>query len=149
VADRHGHRGTGATSPEYQSWRAMWQRVRARQGSDWKSYGARGITVCERWEKFQAFLADMGPRPVGMTIDRIDNSRNYEPENCRWASRRQQVLNRAVPCKLSDEKVAEIRRRLGDGHRQCDLAREFGVRKETIHSIKTNRIYKELTLKSA
>lgn len=90
----HGHANNSSRSPEYESWAAMWARVRGRTGRRLVDYNLRGITVCERWKSFDAFLADMGQRPPGTSLDRIDNNGNYEPSNCRWATSSQQVQNR-------------------------------------------------------
>jgi hypothetical protein len=75
-------------------WRGMLQRCLQPRNPSYRYYGARGITVCERWRSFENFLADMGERPPGLSIQRINNLGNYEPGNCRWATARDQVLNR-------------------------------------------------------
>jgi len=91
----HGHnRGHRDSSPTYESWRAMLRRCTSPARSDFRYYGGRGITVCERWRIFKNFLADMGERPPGMTLDRRENNLGYEPDNCRWASSRDQWNNR-------------------------------------------------------
>ena len=91
----HGHAGSlrQRESPTYCSWRAMIDRCLG-NGRHVQWYKDRGITVCENWLSFVNFLADMGERPEGKTLDRINRNGNYEPGNCRWATSHEQQLNR-------------------------------------------------------
>lgn len=94
---KHGYRtglnrgnGTGV----YKSWAMMKQRCLNPNHDKYSNYGGRGIMVCDRWKEVANFLADMGEHPAGMSLDRIDPNGNYEPGNCRWATKSEQNSNR-------------------------------------------------------
>lgn len=97
-AYKHGMSG----SPEWRVWAHIRQRCHNPTDAAFAHYGGRGIRVCDRWrESFDVFYEDMGPRPEGTTIDRIDNDGDYEPGNCRWAPKQTQVENRRVTKRLT------------------------------------------------
>jgi hypothetical protein len=83
-----------SNTPEHNAWCDMRKRCTDTGHHAYHLYGGRGITFCERWNKFENFYADMGPRPEGLTLDRIRVNENYEPGNCRWATRQVQAQNR-------------------------------------------------------
>lgn len=93
-AYKHGHAARGAFSPEYHSWASMMTRCYNKKRAVWKYYGGKGVKVCKRWHTFDNFFADMGPRPKGKTLDRINGACDYKPSNCRWATKQEQAANR-------------------------------------------------------
>ena len=87
---KHGMEGT----PTYNTWGHMLSRCRSETHKQYADYGGRGIAVCKEWERFEVFFADMGEKPEGMSLDRIDNDLGYYKDNCRWADQKTQVRNR-------------------------------------------------------
>lgn len=127
--------------PLYSVWQGMKGRCFTPTNPHYFNYGGRGITVCERWKNsFQNFIDDMGPRPQGTTIDRINNDGNYEPGNCRWATKSQQQRNQRNTRKIVIEGVEYI---------AAELAEKYGFKTDTLviraQSVKT---FKELVDKN-
>ncbi len=127
---KHGHSPSGRQpSPTYQSWVGMTQRCGNPNHKNFSDYGGRGISVCERWSKFADFLADMGERPPGMSIERVNNDGDYEPGNCKWASVEEQALN-----KRSSRIIEFNGRRMTLGEWANDLDISHGALAERIDS---------------
>jgi hypothetical protein len=93
-AKKHGYSPKGQRTLTYNSWQAMKKRCFDPKTNGYRYWGGRGITICERWMQFENFLADMGERPEGTTLDRVDVNGNYESSNCRWATPIEQRANR-------------------------------------------------------
>jgi len=154
---RHGQ----SSSPEWRVWRAMRQRCQDPSCTAYKDYGGRGISVCERWDNsFEAFLADMGPRPAGMQIDRTNNDGNYEPSNCRWVTCKENSNNRRKAkkstkpalagedhptAKLTWAQVHAIRSlSAAGGLSHAEIGRRFGVKNSSVWKIVNGRTWKHV-----
>lgn len=135
----HGLRKT----PTYFAWVNMRNRCERSTNEHYDRYGGRGIVVCERWKKFENFLADMGLKPAGLTLDRVNNDGNYEPGNVQWASRSEQAQNRSSSS-VTIQQVRDIRRRVLGGERQSHVARSLMVSKTVVNQIVKGRTWRNV-----
>lgn len=128
--ERRVNHGLGGTAT-YRSWYCMLQRCTNPRDLGWANYGGRGIRVCDAWLTIEGFVRDMGIRPDGMSLDRIDPNGNYEPGNCRWATDTEQNRNRTFNV-ITPEKLDAIKRDLLAGVTQRDVAAKHGVSQSTV-----------------
>lgn len=138
---KHGHTRGYRPTQAYRAWRAMLRRCENPSSDRFPWYGARGITVCERWHNFANFLSDLGEPRAGETLDRIDNERGYELDNCRWSTRTEQSRNRRST-KLCLADVERIRDVLWFGaNTQAAIGNYFGISEATVQAIRAGRIW--------
>lgn len=118
----------------------MHQRCINPKNASYRYYGARGITVCDRWSLLTVFIEDMGLRPEGMTLDRLDNEAGYSPENCRWSLELDQQRNRRnVKCTI--EIARRIRSGEFDGLQNKEIAAMFGFDRSAVSRIKNMKAW--------
>jgi hypothetical protein len=133
---KHGLLTRVGRSPTYNSWANMIRRCTKPADPRYPQWGGRGIRVCDRWLDYPTFLADVGERPPGTTLDRIDNNGNYEPGNCRWATPRQQMANK-TGVKLTRQVILEIQRLQDQGLMVHAIAEATGMRRQTVGTVCT------------
>lgn len=142
VGDRTRTHGYSRT-PTYASWCDAKKRCYSPQNKRFAEYGARGISMCDAWKNsFEAFLRDMGERPMAMTLERKDVNKGYEPGNCIWATRTQQAQNTRANV-ATWEKVRSIRKRRLEGATYPQLAKEFGMSYNNVRLICRGESWKE------
>ncbi len=135
------HQPGSSHHPLINTWISMMARCRNPKCKAYPNYGGRGITVCSDWESFERFIADMGERPPGTSLDRIDNDRGYELGNVRWATAKEQRRNQRN-VKFEAHEPEQIRWLCREGYTRREIADFFGVRKKVIAEITTNKSWR-------
>ncbi len=131
-------------TPTYSTWNCMLERCRNPHNIGYNNYGGRGIKVCDRWLKFENFYEDMGKKPKGLSLDRIDNDKNYCRENCKWSTRKEQNINRRTT-KLDMNKAEQIRLEYSMGNiTHKELGLKYNVSDRHIGSIVNNKYWIQL-----
>lgn len=141
---KHGYAMKGNRTDIYNSWMCMKQRCNNPETPDFKYYGGRGIKVCKRWCNFKNFLNDMGEKPKGLTIERLNNDKGYSPDNCKWATRKEQSRNNRNT-KLNPLKVQIIKKLLKESKLMAkDIAEIFHVSVPTIYKITSSGTWSDI-----
>jgi hypothetical protein len=145
---KHGQsaKAGGQQTRTYASWSMMITRCTNPTFPGYRLYGARGISVCERWsgtDGFASFLEDMGERPAGTSLDRINSDGHYEPGNCRWATPTTQARNTSRVV-LNEAIVSEIRRRVAAGESIDSIASASGANRHTVYDVIRRRTWRDV-----
>jgi hypothetical protein len=131
-------------TPTYKTWQSIWQRCSNKNDDHFERYGGRGISVCDEWADYEVFLSDMGVRPSGKTIDRVNNDMGYSKENCRWASPKQQTRNSTVTV-LDELTVSYVLTANKYGVKNKDIARSIGLSRQSVTDICFGRTWVDCT----
>lgn len=151
---KHGHSKNQKGTPTYVTWQCMKSRCNLETNKKYHNYGARGIKVCKRWEKFENFLADMGERPKGMTLNRKDNNKGYSKLNCVWSTMSDQIHNKRKRPGCSSQYFG-VRFRKSDGRWIATIRKDYVAYSLGMYDLETdaarayNKKAKELYGKNA